>query len=73
VLARLGARGGGRRGGHARQPARRRVDRGRIEKLLDNKELQSRQRALGLTQSQRFDWDQAAAMTLAFYRRVLAA
>jgi len=46
---------------------------GGIEKLLDSPELQSRQRALGLEQSRRFDWDQAAAMTLAFYRRVLAA
>jgi glycosyltransferase involved in cell wall biosynthesis len=46
---------------------------GGIEKLLDNKELQSRQRALGLEQSRRFDWDSAAAQTLAFYRRVLGA
>jgi glycosyltransferase involved in cell wall biosynthesis len=44
-----------------------------IEKLLDNPELQARQRAAGKEQSRRFEWEQAAAMTLAFYRRVLGA
>lgn len=43
-----------------------------IEKLLDNPELQARQRALGLEQSRRFDWDVTAAKTIEFYRRVLA-
>jgi glycosyltransferase involved in cell wall biosynthesis len=42
-----------------------------IEKLLDSPELQARQRALGLEQSRKFDWDSAAAETLSFYRRVL--
>ena len=43
-----------------------------IERLLDNPELQNRQRVLGLEQSKKFDWDHAAAKTLEFYRRVLA-
>jgi glycosyltransferase involved in cell wall biosynthesis len=41
-----------------------------IEELLDNPETAARQRTLGLEQSRRFDWDAAAAQTLAFYRRV---
>jgi glycosyltransferase involved in cell wall biosynthesis len=42
-----------------------------IDRLLESPELQERQRALGLEQSRRFDWDTAAARTLEFYRRVL--
>jgi glycosyltransferase involved in cell wall biosynthesis len=42
-----------------------------IDRLLDSPELQERQRALGLEQSRRFDWDAAAARTLEFYRRIL--
>jgi glycosyltransferase involved in cell wall biosynthesis len=41
-----------------------------IETLLDDPEAAARQRALGLEQSRRFDWDAAAVQTLAFYRRV---
>lgn len=44
-----------------------------MESLLDSPELQARQRAQGLEQSRRFDWDVAAAHTLELYRRVLAA
>jgi glycosyltransferase involved in cell wall biosynthesis len=41
-----------------------------IEELLDSPEAAARQRAKGIEQSRRFDWDAAAAQTLAFYRRV---
>lgn len=46
---------------------------GGIERLLDNRDLQERQRRLGLEQSRRFDWDAAAVRTLGYYRRVLGA
>jgi len=44
-----------------------------IEAVLDRGEAIERQRALGLEQSRRFDWDAAAAQTLEFYRRVAGA
>ncbi len=42
-----------------------------IELLLDDGAYAEKQRQRGLTRSQRFDWDRAAAQTLAFYRRIL--
>ena len=44
-----------------------------IEKLLDDPGVRERQRQLGLEQSRQFDWNVAAAQTLEFYRRLLAA
>jgi glycosyltransferase involved in cell wall biosynthesis len=44
-----------------------------IERLLDDPAQAEEQRRLGLDRSRRFDWDTAAAQTLDFYRRVLAA
>jgi glycosyltransferase involved in cell wall biosynthesis len=43
-----------------------------IERVLDSPELCDRQRRLGLERSRIFDWDAAAARTLAFYRQVAA-
>lgn len=42
-----------------------------IEKLLDNPARAEEQRRLGLERSRQFDWDKAAAATLAFYGKVL--
>jgi glycosyltransferase involved in cell wall biosynthesis len=42
-----------------------------IEKLLDDPKRAEEQRRAGLERSRQFDWDKAAAQTLAFYRRVL--
>ncbi len=42
-----------------------------IERLLDQPQRAEEQRRLGLEQSQRYDWDKAAAATLGFYRQVL--
>jgi len=44
-----------------------------IERLLDQPQRAEEQRRLGLAQSQRYDWDKAAAATLGFYRQVLGA
>jgi len=41
-----------------------------IETILDEPQTVERQRALGIEQSRRFDWDTAAERTLEFYRRV---
>ncbi len=45
---------------------------GAIERLLDDPERAALQRARGIERSRRFDWDDAARQTMAFYRRVLA-
>jgi alpha-1,3-rhamnosyl/mannosyltransferase len=42
-----------------------------IERLLDDRALAAEMRRRGLERSQRFDWQDAATRTLAFYRRVL--
>ncbi len=42
-----------------------------IEKLLDEPARAEAQRRLGLERSRQFDWDKAAAATLAFYRKIL--
>jgi len=42
-----------------------------IERLLDDGAHAEAQRQRGLARSRRFDWDQTAAQTLAFYRRLL--
>jgi glycosyltransferase involved in cell wall biosynthesis len=42
-----------------------------IERVLDDPAHREELRQRGLERSRRFDWDQAAAMTLAFYRKVL--
>jgi len=42
-----------------------------IERLLDDPQRAEEQRARGLERSARFDWDDTAARTLAFYRAVL--
>lgn len=42
-----------------------------IESVLDDAGLRERQRALGLEQSQKFDWGMAATRTVEFYRRLL--
>jgi len=42
-----------------------------IEKLLDDPSRAEEQRRLGVERSRHFDWDKAAAATLAFYRKVL--
>jgi len=44
-----------------------------IEAILDEPERRERQRRLGLERSRQFDWDNTAARTLEFYRRVLSA
>ena len=43
-----------------------------IESLLDDRAQAERQRAAGLEQSQRYDWDTTARLTLDFYQRVSA-
>jgi glycosyltransferase involved in cell wall biosynthesis len=43
-----------------------------IESLLDDRAQADRQRAAGLEQSKRFDWDTTARLTLDFYQRVAA-
>jgi len=43
-----------------------------IERLLDDGAAAEAQRRRGLARSARFDWDLAAAETLAFYRKVLS-
>jgi glycosyltransferase involved in cell wall biosynthesis len=43
-----------------------------VERLVEDEALRRTQREAGLEQSRRFDWDRAAAETLATYRRVLA-
>jgi glycosyltransferase involved in cell wall biosynthesis len=42
-----------------------------IERLLDDRALAAEMRRRGLERSQRFDWQDTAARTLAFYRKVL--
>jgi glycosyltransferase involved in cell wall biosynthesis len=42
-----------------------------IERLLDDPTRAEQQRKAGLERSRQFDWDKAAAQTLAFYGRVL--
>lgn len=42
-----------------------------IERILSDRALASEKRDAGLARSRAFDWDQAAAQTLAFYRRVV--
>jgi len=42
-----------------------------IERLLEDRALASEMRRRGLERSRRFDWDDTAARTLAFYRQVL--
>jgi glycosyltransferase involved in cell wall biosynthesis len=42
-----------------------------IERVLDDRDYAEAQRQKGLEQSRRFDWDAAARLTVAFYRRVL--
>lgn len=43
-----------------------------IERVLHDKTLAAEKREAGLVRSRAFDWDVAAAQTLAFYRRVAA-
>ncbi len=43
-----------------------------IEEVLDDAARCETMRARGLEQSARYDWDRTAAMTLAFYRKVLS-
>ena len=70
VLARLGpGRGRGRRR-HAGEPARHAARSPTASSaLLDEPSSATEQRTRGLEQSQKFDWDMAAARTLEFYRR----
>lgn len=42
-----------------------------VERLLDDRGLATEMRRRGLERSRRFDWDDTAARTLAFYRKVL--
>jgi alpha-1,3-rhamnosyl/mannosyltransferase len=42
-----------------------------IERVLESPDLQAAQRAKGLEHSRRFDWGEAARLTVAFYRKVL--
>ncbi|HSD26238.1 MAG TPA: glycosyltransferase family 1 protein, partial [Vicinamibacteria bacterium] len=42
-----------------------------IERLLDDRSLAADMRRRGLERSQRFDWQDTATRTLAFYRKVL--
>jgi alpha-1,3-rhamnosyl/mannosyltransferase len=42
-----------------------------MERLLDDRALAEEMRRRGLERSQRFDWDDSARRTLAFYRKVL--
>ena len=42
-----------------------------IERLLEDRELAAEMRRRGLVRSQRFDWQDTATRTLAFYRKVL--
>jgi glycosyltransferase involved in cell wall biosynthesis len=44
-----------------------------LDRVLSNPERARELQALGFEQSLRFDWDRTAELTLAFYRRVLAA
>ena len=41
-----------------------------IETLLDDRDQAQRQREAGLAQSQRYDWETTARLTLEFYNRV---
>jgi glycosyltransferase involved in cell wall biosynthesis len=43
-----------------------------IERILHDPELAKTQKDRGLAQSRQFDWDKTAALTVAFYRKVLA-
>jgi glycosyltransferase involved in cell wall biosynthesis len=42
-----------------------------IERVLDDPDYAQSRREAGLRRGARFDWDQTAAETLAFYRKVL--
>jgi alpha-1,3-rhamnosyl/mannosyltransferase len=42
-----------------------------MERLLDDRSLAQEMRRRGLERSRRFDWDDSARRTLAFYRKVL--
>jgi glycosyltransferase involved in cell wall biosynthesis len=42
-----------------------------VERLLEDRALASDMRLRGLERSRRFDWNDTAARTLAFYRKVL--
>jgi glycosyltransferase involved in cell wall biosynthesis len=42
-----------------------------MERLLDDRALAQEMRRRGLERSRRFDWDDSARKTLAFYRKVL--
>jgi hypothetical protein len=42
-----------------------------MERLLEDATLAETQRRRGLQRSQRFEWEDTAARTLAFYRTVL--
>jgi glycosyltransferase involved in cell wall biosynthesis len=42
-----------------------------VERLLDDRPLAEEMRRRGLERSRRFDWDESARKTLAFYRKVL--
>ena len=42
-----------------------------LSRVIEDPERASELRAAGLERSHRFDWDRTAAMTLAFYRKVL--
>jgi alpha-1,3-rhamnosyl/mannosyltransferase len=44
-----------------------------IERLVNDPAAAAAQRERGLVQSQRFDWDTAAALTLEFYRKITGA
>jgi len=44
---------------------------GGIERVLDDDARAEAQRQRGLEKSRRFDWNETAALTLAFYREIL--